>query len=437
MRRAVLLLLASCACGSGVHPIEPSPVGDAPALIVFALYGDRVEAHAVDLSAEDASLALTFDDGVVDLFTMLLAEDLTALDLAEGPLALARGGARPFPEATAIYRSRIDRGVQSEWSAMDALPAELAELAIDLPAIDVCRRLAPNLSVTSFELETKSSVSWGARVTPSRALVQTIDGQLYLVDATGAERIVLDRAPPGGAGFQGPDGTLWVANALGVWRAAADELLFERVGDGMPDPYPLRLVGPTESGAPVELFALGSQGFVERWDGDRWERLGRATPSVNGDLAWIAPEHVVAVREGISDVQWIDHGREVRRQPDIASSIGFTAVSWFGGDLALGGVDGHVYVERGEGWMDLGQAMRDQVFALVEEGDTLLAAGLYGRVARVSADGELCSEALAPSHISGLLPLEGGYVALQANLDVWDDRGEPRYLTPISWLARP
>ncbi len=288
--RAALILASLCACSPAVHSLEPSPLGDAPALIVFAAYPDRLEAHAVDLQRDDASLQLTFDAGRVELYAMLLEDDLAALDLSPGPLAVAVGGARPLPEATAIYTSSIDDGVQREWAQMDALPGDLANLALDLPALDVCRRLSPDLTVSSFGLETKEPVLWGARVTATRALIGSPDGHLYFVDANGVERVRLDDEPPGGVGYQAPNGSIWVVSPLGVYRASAETLAFERVGDGLRDPYPLRLTGPTDPDAPMELFALGYEGWVEHWDGARWARVGTQSPpeSVNGDIAWVA-----------------------------------------------------------------------------------------------------------------------------------------------------
>lgn len=391
--------------------------GEAPRLLV----GPKSEAPvyaSYASSSEDLDLwLLGYDDSVVDL------------GLETGWVSLvAPSVGRPLPQPQRAQGSVLRGGLQSSWTDATELPPEpVRGLRIrELPAPSLC-----SAKLGADPIALPDSVPWNPTFAVALSDGRVLVGsewlsrglrRLDLVDGTGSTVVIpSSTTAPLYSAFVDSDDRVWLLapdGAFATWHPA--EGLSKITPSGLSLGARVWMTG-SRPGAPFELFALGSNGVVAGFDGERWGVLHtrplRNDPQMTalGQIAWVAPGHFVAVGSALPSLfRFRDGGgAEELIAPDFDSAIAVyhhpfrgTYVGSRGGRLALN-EDGQWRPQPTNGL---------SVYSLAAFGCGALIGGPAGTVVELAADGTLCDPfAPVPRNAFALVEAAGRIAVVSAS----------------------
>jgi hypothetical protein len=219
-----------------------------------------------------------------------------------------------------------------------------------------------------------------------------------------------------------------------IWLGAADGRRFR--GTFFPAPTFTELPGGV-SNTPIqrivvaddslEAFSLADGGEVERWDGTAWTLIGQLNGTTRaGGLAWLGPGRAIAVSQVDARVLRYEDATTY----ETPSDAGYGAVAAIGDAVVIGGVEGAIFIDRGEGFVSLGVAFPGQVHALAPYQDGFIAGGAEGAGTTHRDATGFCTEQFTSSAIRYLIPI-GDELLMVRNNEYAEPSGIPTYAT---WL---
>lgn len=244
MRRRAGVLAVVLAIGC--HATEPLPEPSAPGSRTALFIGERggettfVSAYALDDDGRTTLLAPSSRAGDVWWFVAFACPPET-LGVPEGPLTLlpedeARNG-WPLPRAATVRRlSPNALGTWTEDEPSEVVDQTMRRLPID--GVSACDLAEPKLDgrIVSFETPTPKfyGATFGTQLPDDRVFVSTIIGEDFTFSSTiGFASVTLDldtqtltevEGAPGPvlAGYDAPDGELWLLTTSALYRGTAD-----------------------------------------------------------------------------------------------------------------------------------------------------------------------------------------------------------------------
>lgn len=375
MRRALLAVLLAAACGSERTLFVPLPPSDSAKSIVAALKTDNALAvGAADLDEREglARVKLPIEElGAGALYALLYDVPLRELGLSRGDVPAAAEGEEGFYLAAPgdIFRSKYLGGVVDPWDRSAELDPALAEFRVrgTAPPGRECARFEE----IRISIPTKSHATYLFTASATVVVAGFEDGTAYELEVTGAKPIrTTTSAPHHSAHFVGP-GEVWLAGEGG--RVARASTLAELP----PAPSGDRIdwlsgSGPNE---PLELYALGEKGGLDRFENNVWTSLiAPGASDWRRDLTVIAPGEAIAVgvANGVVRVK-----KGVVEQERVEGGVSLMAAAFVPGLGALAGsIDGDVLQEKDGVWSVFGDSpLALPITQITAYGEGFVAAG--------------------------------------------------------------
>lgn len=300
------------------HPSSPIayPVIDGASMLILASDGSTHRAFALDAGTSPPLPEIAYR-GHLELRALAFRCPLSVFDVDPGPVALLpRPADVPrLPPFAAAFSSTIDGG-QEDWAPIAALEPAFDEIlrSLDLPEDTLCDAYAPPYRVitASRRFEPFFRPTFAAGLGDGAALIGTEGGVFFRaslaeagVEITPIPPTVLSTGSPSTAAFVRAGGEIWLYDNDG--RLARGRL------DGAFEILPVRTSTSTllaaalagSPGDPFELFILGGDGVLGRFDGSRYEELYRgnipgrtcgtvSTGEILPRVAWLGPGEIVA-----------------------------------------------------------------------------------------------------------------------------------------------
>ncbi|MCC7382973.1 MAG: hypothetical protein IT384_14135 [Deltaproteobacteria bacterium] len=283
------------ACNPEMESIRaPDLSGYASLLIAAQTSGVlAVEAHALPMT-ENFRIEAPAGDGI-DLRLLAYTSSLAALGYAEGPLPLdARGDVLPRPDH--IFRAPPGPA-SSAWSEESSLVEPLASARF-APRSFPCAELE-RLTLT---LPSTSSVQALLPIDDQAVLAALLSGEILLVSPGGVtRRSDLETRADVVGGARAEDGSIWIADDEGGISRIAPDLSARDPISGVRFSHRTNSL-IVRSGPPLEIYSLDEASDLQRSDGTRTQRLGRAgRDGVEGygrHAIWAAPGQLWLVDRG-------------------------------------------------------------------------------------------------------------------------------------------
>jgi hypothetical protein len=342
------MMLSACASRADVIEVTAERAG-ALILATIPANGAPPELLALDVSASGIVGVPTADLAAGARYALFYDCRLSALELEEGRLAIAatpaEGRALPVPASIAA-------AVEDRWERRDALPAELATLALTHPVVEpssctTFRRTSLPVPGTDRDL-----IGGAVALDDESALIVSRSRRFFR-----ATRDAIVELPdlfdlPAAAMFRDHDGRVWLLDRDGPTFVGHPDTGFapgpELAAVG-------RCVRATVSpvGQPFEAFVVTCTGAVQRFDGVEWSVItaGGETELEAPSIAWAAPGEVYVAGIQLPELVRFDRGTLVFEELPLANreSVIFTAVSPALGPLA-GTRTGGLFRKIGENW---------------------------------------------------------------------------------------
>ncbi len=394
----------------------PGPEWEGQRSYVLAIFGadELVRLWAVDVdegrpvAGPDLSL-----QGSNELITIHFSCPLTALGLPPGEVSLAATPAEqvPLPQALGLQSFRIEDDASETWTILDRLPTPVRDALRRLPVEppSACEGRAPELDTTPVPGATgRGRATFALRLQSQRFLIGTATERYFLFDRTGASQSVdIPVEGPFVAGYEAPDETLWLlasdgrtasGRLGGEWTVETSSVPIVRtlvennvvvgreVASGV-------LVGPSQAGAPFELYAATDDRTLARFDGTAWSDLsqGRREPSPlidtqSPELVWLGPGRAVAgdVTDDRQALTWIEAGAIDRVERPLRGDDAPVFLNEPNGgpfesaSLLMGTQLGRVYLYESQQWTQIGETGRFAAVPITSFQDDLLVGSFQG-----------------------------------------------------------
>lgn len=395
-----------------VVPVVPPPLGDARTLIVASLVDDTPRVTAIDVARpQPVEIPYDADDAVV--WALLYDRSIDELALTRGALPIVAKGVT-LPEPDRVFETRFLEEVQSEWATRDDVPTEVRRLQFDFdPLVDPCRA-APSFDPVSFPLDTfgsgRSGVSDGAG-----AFTFTEDGLFHRVTASGAEPVALSTSTPSGAIVRASNGDLYLGGDGGSFVSGDLERGFAPLPSAPSGGEVRWLSASIDPAMPFEIFALGADGAIARFDGD-WTTIDRGPPITSGGVAYVEPGHAVFARSSSEDLL-VYEGSATRTESPDAGAMGLFAVAYVAGARFVGTAGGNVHAEVDGRWARLGGFDFASVLTIIPFEDGVMVGGEDGFLAYWTRSTGLCTLQLGSANVVAMIPVGRDLVLVQENVE--------------------
>ena len=406
---AVFAAVTAVGCHEQVQLPAPEWADQRAYLLAVTVDGEPTRLIGVDVAVEaSGGPALSLSAGA-ELVAIHFACPLSALRLPAGEVELRREEADevPLPRALGLQQLQIGGGASSDWQTIASVPAEVIEALKRLPVEPLsseCERVSPRLAVESIPvMEARGRAAFGMPLRSGEYLVGTALDRYFVFNADGTSRLVTvgDGVGPFVAGYEAPDGELWLlardgrlvsGRIGGPWTVATSSVPIAREvrnddGASVKRVVFADLAGPDRTDVPFELFAATDERTLAHYDGITWTNISVATRpdspggvEIRPQVIWLAPGEAVASNVGttLGDVVWTEDARIDRedRLPldDGVSSLQRTA----DGGLFLGTVGGDVYANDGTTWSLVGRTDRVIAAPIIDYEDGLLVGSVRG-----------------------------------------------------------
>lgn len=429
------LAVSVTGCAPDDFVFVPSPPRDQGALILGLQRADHnpsLVVRAFDLPAREELLRLPEEidsDEEVLLEALLYSSPLASSSLEEGRLEPVEAGEpeRGLPSSDEIYRVELPNETP-RWERIGAPSATLAGFRIPDPGLKRCARF----TTSPFSLGDPTNTELALTVSSTVVLIGMRSGRLQRWTPSGLEPIEVTPSVVLSHGAWDPAEGVW-------WFMSRNGQLFEGT---FPSSSVLELTYVTQSIPPFDqryrialrreggeprVYSIRSDGLFQRYETSGVTDLYAFGDGDFGNNTFLTPDlDVLAAASGSTDVVRVTPEGEVRVEA-VPAAAGFTAAAYVEDlGVVLGSSDGRFFVNRGDGWTELGDSPLNVFpFAIAPYRGGFLYGAAFGAGGQYLPEGYcMVVESLAAYTIQLIVPIRGGFLMLGQNPNVPETPGE-------------